>query len=145
MKIPRKYLGNTGNELVNNLASQATNKGIPVNVSDVVNLNVKMNGSITNPVLKTDLKESAGDMSKELKQQATAFVQQKVDSTKQTVKDSLNVVKNQVVKDAKSELTKQLTGEKDTANKGTSLQDTKEKAQETLKKTLGGFLKKKKQ
>ena len=144
MKLPRKYLGSAGNSLINNLASQANNKGIAVNMTEVINLNVKMGGSISNPVIRTDLKEAAGDVSKELKQQAAGFVQQKVDSTKQTVKDSINVVKKQVVNDVKTELAKQLVGSKDSSNKETSLENTKQKATETLKNTFGGLLKKKK-
>ena len=144
MKLPRKYLGNTGNALVNNLASSAANKGVAINVSDFINLNVKMGGSITNPSIKTDLKETAGDITKELKQQATDFVQQKVDSTKQTLKDSLAVVKNQVLNDAKTEITKQIFGSKDSTGKNTSLDSSKKKATQTLKNTFGNLLKKKK-
>jgi hypothetical protein len=143
MKIPRKYLGSSGNALVNNLAAQANNKGIPVTLSDIIDLNIKMGGSVTNPTIKTDLKQVAGDATKELKQQATAFVQQKIDSTKQTVKDSLNVVKKQVVADVKTELAKQLLGTKDSTGKGASLDSTKKKATETLKKTFNGLFKKK--
>ncbi|MGN6164264.1 MAG: hypothetical protein ACTHOF_06975 [Flavisolibacter sp.] len=144
MKVPRKYLGTSGNALVNNLAVQANSKGIPVSLSDVIDLNVKMSGTISNPVLKTDLKQAAGDVTQELKQQATAFVQAKADSAKQTVKDSLTAVKKQVVEDVKGELIKQLTGNKDSSGKGASLQDTKEKATETLKNTFGNLFKKKK-
>ncbi len=143
MKLPRKYLGTAGNALVNNLAAQAGSKGIPVSVGEMVDLNVKMGGSISNPVIKTDLKQAAGDVTQELKQQATAFVQQKADSAKQTIKDSLTVVKKQVMEDVKTELVNQLVGGKDSSGKGASLQETKEKAASTLKNTLGGFLKKK--
>jgi hypothetical protein len=143
MKLPRKYLGNTGNTLVNNLAAQANSKGIPVTLSEMIDLNVKMNGSITNPVIKTDLKQTAVDVSKEMKQQATAFVQQKAEETKQTLKDTATAIKNQLVTDVKKELVKQFTGTKDSTDKS-STQDTKQKTVETLKNTLGGFLKKKK-
>jgi hypothetical protein len=143
MKVPRKYLGTNGNTLVNNLAAQANGKGIPVTLSDMVDLNVKMGGSITNPTIKTDLKQTAGDVSKELKQQATAFVQQKTEETKQTLKDTATVIKNLIVTDVKKEIVKQLTGTKDSTD-NSSLKDTKQKTVETLKNTLGGFLKKKK-
>jgi hypothetical protein len=143
MKVPRKYLGTSGNALVNNLAAQANRKGIPVSLSDMIDLNVKMSGSITNPVIKTDLKQAAGDVTKELKQQATAFVQQKTEETKQTLKDTAAAIKNQVVSDVKTELVSQLTGIKDSSNK-ISLQDTKQKTVETLRSTFGGLLKKKK-
>jgi AsmA-like C-terminal region len=143
MKVPRKYLGTSGNALVDNLAAQANRKGIPVSLSDMIDLNVKMSGSITNPVIKTDLKQAAGDVTKELKQQATAFVQQKTEETKQTLKDTAAAIKNQVVSDVKTELVSQLTGIKDSSNK-ISLQDTKQKTVETLRSTFGGLLKKKK-
>ena len=144
MKLPRKYLGSAGNSLLNNLASQANRKGITVNMSEVINLNVKMGGTITNPAIKTDLTEAAGDVAKELKQQAAGFVQQKVDSAKQTVRDSLNIVKKQVLNDVKAELAKQIAGNKDSANKEGSLQNTRQKATETLKSAFGNLLKKKK-
>jgi hypothetical protein len=142
MKLPRKYLGTNGNALVNTLVMQANNKGIPLVLSDMIDLNVKMGGSISNPVIKTDLKQTAGDVTKELKQQATAFVQQKAEETKQTLKDTAAAIKNQVVSEVKNELMKQLTGTKDSSN--TSFKDTKEKTVETLKNTFGGLLKKKK-
>jgi hypothetical protein len=144
MKVPRKYLGSSGNALVNNLAATANSKGIPVTLSDVVDLNLKMGGTISNPVLKTDLKQTAGDVTSQMKQQATAFVQQKTEETKQTIKDSVAVVKKQVMEDVKGELAKQLLGNKDSADKTASLQETKTKASETIKNTLGGLFKKKK-
>jgi hypothetical protein len=144
MKLPRKYLGNSGNALINNLSAAAASKGMPVTVSDMINLKVKMSGSITNPVIKTDLKDAATDITKELKQQATDFVQQKIDSTKQTLKDSLTVVKKQVLNDAKAEISKQIFGTKDSTSKNNSLDSSKKKATETLKNTFGNLLKKKK-
>ncbi|MCU7551100.1 hypothetical protein OCK74_18415 [Chitinophagaceae bacterium LB-8] len=144
MKVPRKYLGTGGNALVNNLASQASNRGIPVNLGEVVDLKVSMGGSITNPVIKTDLKAVAGDAAQELKQQAVSFAQQKIDSTKQTFKDSMNSVKKQVANDLKNELNKQLFGPKDSADKGNGLDSTKQKAAETIKNTLKNVFKKKK-
>jgi hypothetical protein len=144
MKVPRKYLGAQGNALVNGLAAKATSKGVPVTLGDVVDLNVKMLGSISNPTIKTDLKQVAGDATKELKQQATAFVQQKVDSTKSTIKDSLNVVKKQVVSDLKDEAVKQLFTKKDSSTTGTGLDGTKKKVEETVGNTINGLFKKKK-
>jgi hypothetical protein len=145
MKVPRKYLGTQGNNLVNGLASQATSKGIPVKLGDVVNLSIKMGGSITNPSIKTDLKEAAGDLAQDLKQQATDFAQQKIDSTKKTVKDSLNVVKKQVVGDLKNQVSDKLFGPKDSTQKSTTnIDSTKKKAEETIKGTLKGLFKKKK-
>ncbi|HEY1115379.1 MAG TPA: AsmA-like C-terminal region-containing protein [Chitinophagaceae bacterium] len=144
LKVPRKYLGAQGNALVNSLAAQAAGKGIPVTLGDVVDLNVKMMGSIANPTIKTDLKQAAGDATKELKQQAAAFVQQKADSAKNVVKDSIRAVKNQVVNDLRDEAVKQLFTRKDSTTSGSGLNDTKKKVEETVGNTINGLFKKKK-
>ncbi len=144
MKLPRKYLGAQGNALVNNLVTQASNKGVPVTIGDIVNLNINMGGSFMNPTIKTDLKEMTGDATDELKQQAVDFAKTKVDSTKHAVKDSVNVIKQQVTASLKEEAKKQLFGNKDSGSTKPSIDETKKKAESTIKNTLGGFLKKKK-
>lgn len=146
LALPRSLMGNQGNMLVNNLVKQANNKGIPVSVGDSVYLNVLMGGNIAKPSLKTDLKEMAGDAVNNLKNQATALVQGKIDSAKSAVKDSLAQVKNQVVSSAKEELKKQLLGGKDTTGTGSGkpLQDAGKAAEKTLNNTLKGLLNKKK-
>ncbi len=144
MKLPRKYLGAQGNALVNNLVTQASNKGVPVTIGDIVNLNINMGGSFMNPTIKTDLKEMTGDATNELKQQAVDFAKTKVDSTKHAVKDSVNVIKQQVTASLKEEAKKQLFGNKDSGSTKPSIDETKKKAESTIKNTLGGFLKKKK-
>lgn len=144
MKVPRKYLGTQGNNLVNGLVTQATSKGIPVKLGDVIDLNVRMGGSLTNPSIKTDLKQVAGDAVQELKQQAVDFAQQKIDSTKRTIKDSVTAVKNQVVNDVKEDLKNRIFGNKDSAQKTTNIDSTKKKAEQTVKNTLNNLFNKKK-
>lgn len=143
LKVPRKYIGTQGNNLINGLVSQANNKGIPVKLGETVNLNVKMGGSLTNPTIKTDLKEVAGDAVADLKQQAADFAQAKLDSAKAKAKDSLNAVKNQVVNDLKNEVRNQLFGNKDSVKK-TGTDSTKKKAEQTLKNTFNDLFNKKK-
>ena len=107
-----------------------------------------MDGSIINPTIKTDLKEGAVDIGKELKQQAVDFAQQKIDNTKKTVKDSFNVVKKQAINDAKEELKNQFLVNKDTANNknlGANLLDSsKKKTEETIRNTFNKLLNRKK-
>lgn len=143
MKVPRKYLGTQGNNLVNGLVTQANNKGVPVKIGEMVDLNIHMGGLMSNPTIKTDLKEVAGDAVQELKQQAQDFAQQKIDSSKQTIKDSANAVKNQVVNDLKDDLKNRILGNKDSVQGG-GTDSTKKKAEQTIKNTFNNLLKKKK-
>jgi hypothetical protein len=144
LHIPRSYLGTAGNNLVNQLASAASQKGIQVNLSEYVDLNVRMTGSINNPSIKTDLKQAAGDMGNELKQQAVGFIQQKADSAKKVVTDSLTKVKDRIVDDAKKDILGRITGTKDSSGKSPSLDSTKKQAGEKVKGALNDLFKKKK-
>ncbi len=144
MKVPRKYLGNEGNNLVNDLVTQATSKGIPVKLGDMIDLSVKMGGSITNPSIKIDLKKVAGDATNELKEQAKDFAQQKIDSAKARAKDTLNVVKDKVKTEAKEKLLEQVFG-KDTTKTNNPADSSKNKNLPAIKDKLKNiFIKPKK-
>jgi len=142
MKVPRRYFGEEGNDLLNSLTSKAKNKGVPVKLGDMVDLNIKMGGTLTNPTIKTELKQVAGDAVKEMQKQAVVFAKAKADTVKRTVKDTLSSVKTQVLSDVKSDIKNRLLGTKDSSN--TNIDSTKNKAGQTLKNTLNGFLNKKK-
>ena len=141
LKLPRSMMGEKGNRFVDNLVTQVNNKGVPVKVAEVVNLHVLLSGTITNPVFKTDLKQSATSLAADLKQQATDFAKQKIDSTKtavtMAVKDTIASVKKQAADIAKEELRRKLTGEKDSTSAASK--DTKTKLEETGKGLIEGF------
>lgn len=139
MKLPRALMGEKGNAFVNNLVGQFDNKGLPIKLGDFVNLKVNMGGTITNPVLKTDLKKAAGTLADDLKKQATDFAKAKIDSTKarvaSAVKDSIASVKKQALQSAGDELKKQLLGKNDTTHTGGAT-DGKKKVEESAKGLL---------
>jgi hypothetical protein len=143
LKLPRSMMGEQGNQLVNNLVAQANSKGVPMKVSDIVDLNVKMGGSFMNPTFKTDLKQAANSVADDFKQQAADFAKKKVDSTKaavtSAVKDTLNSAKKQVVAYAQDELKNQLLGKKDTSTQGNNSQDTKKKLEDAGKGLIDNF------
>lgn len=150
LKVPRALLGEKANQLVNNLASQASSKGVPVKLGDVVNLKVNMGGTITNPSIKTNLKDAGSSLAQDMKDQANQFVEAKkkaadsaVAAAKSAAKDTLQSVKKQVVQGATDELKKQLFGKKDSATAEGS-GDGKKKVEESAKGLLNNLLKKKK-
>ncbi len=101
-----------------------------------------MGGTLTNPSIKTDLKEATGNIAEQLKTQTEDFVKAKVDSAKQKTKDSLVAIKNQVTEAAKEEIAKQIFGKKDST--GSPLDSSKKKTEETIKNTINDLFKKKK-
>src|SRR5687768_2304701 len=152
MKVPREKLGSKANALVNNLATQASNKGIPIKVSDVISFKVNMGGSITNPTVKTDLSGAGNSLADEMKNQAQELLAAKkaaADSAKavaiNAAKDTLKSVKNQAVQEAKNQLAKQIFGQKDTTatKDSTPAKSSRQKAEESVKGLFNGLKKKK--
>ena len=145
MKIPRALMGKKGNEYVDKLALQASNNGVPVKMNDVVNLKVKMGGTMTNPVITTDLRQSTQALAEDLKKQATDFVQTRVDSSKKAAMDTAIVIRDKIIADSKDALLSQLTGAKDsTGKKGLSLNDNKKRIEKASNDLLKSAFKKKK-
>ena len=152
MKVPRAMMGAEANNLVNNLAQQAVSKGIPVKVSDYINLKINMVGTLTNPQVKTGLNSAGTDLTAEVKQQAAVFAKQATDSVKTIVnaktneaKDSAVAIKNQGIKDLQTDLGKAISGQKDTTGGSTKvLENTQKNAEQTLKNTFGNMFNKKK-
>ena len=144
LKLPRALMGDKGNTLVNNLITQVNNKGIPLKLSETVNLHVKLGGSIKNPLFNIDLKEAATNAAEQLKQQATTFAQAKIDSTKKAFKDTAISVRKQLEKDVQAELQKQIFGSKDSLQgKNGSLDSSKKRLEAAGRGLLNDLLKKK--
>ncbi|MFP5040116.1 AsmA-like C-terminal region-containing protein [Parasediminibacterium sp. JCM 36343] len=146
LKLPRSLMGTQGNNLINNLASQAASKGVPVKLADIVNLQVKLGGFMNNPTVKTDLKQAASSLALDLKQQVTDFAQAKIDSTKKAVtsavKDTIAAVKQQLVEQAKTQLANQLLNKKDSTGQPVDPKKTIEEAGKGLLKGFNPFKKK---
>jgi hypothetical protein len=140
LKVPRAKLGTGANNFVNNLAAQGIARGIPIKLGDMVNLKVNMGGTISNPQLKTALRESAASLADDLKQQAASFVQAKIDSSKKVLRDTVKAVKNQLIENAKGELLKKLAGGSDSSGtKPAGGENIKKKVENTGKSLLNGL------
>jgi hypothetical protein len=139
-KVPRSLLGTKGNDAVNGLVSQATARGIPVKLNDVVNLNIKMLGTITQPDIKLDLKQTAGSVADEIKDQAREFVQAKIDSTKRIVNDTLQSLKAVVISEAANKLRQQLFEKKDSVAVGDTSKNKPSDPTDRLKESGRGLI-----
>ncbi len=142
MAVPRSLMGSQGNNLINNLVSQASSKGVPINVGDVVNLAVTIGGTITKPTIKTDLKEVAGNVVNDVKKQLENEAKARVDSAKHAAKDTLNSIKKDVVNEAKNQVNNILTGKTDSNKNGQK--DVGKQAEEKAKGLINNLFNKKK-
>lgn len=139
MKLPRKVMGAKGNQLINDLNKKVSNTGLPFKLGETVNLDIKMSGTISNPLIGINLKGMVDDVVKDMEQQAKDFVQNKIDSTKQKVKDSLEEVKKLLEEKLKDKIKDQLFGKDSTV-----ADSTKKKPVTILKNTIKDILHRKK-
>ena len=96
LKVARQELGKKGTLFVKNVVTQAADKGIPVNLGDAVNMNVKMSGSINAPDVKEDMDSVVDNASADLKKEVNAFVNAKLDSAKRQLRNPSSASKKKL-------------------------------------------------
>ena len=145
LKLPRTLMGTQGNQLVNNLLTAVNAKGIPLKISDMVDLKIAMGGTLRNPSLKVDLKQSGEKLADQMKQQVKDFAQAKIDSAKKAASDTLRSVKKQLQNAALEELRKKMLNKKDTVavKDSTPVKNSGDKTKESVKGLYDNLLKKK--
>jgi hypothetical protein len=97
LKVPRNQLGSKGTVFVKNVVTQAADKGIPVQLRDAVNMNVKMGGTINNPDVKPDMDAVVDNAATDLKKEVNDFVNAKLDSAKQQLRSPSSSAKKQLI------------------------------------------------
>ncbi len=93
LKVPRNQLGNKGKVFVKNVVVQAADKGIPVKLRDAVSMDVKMSGTINSPDVKTDMDSEVNTAATDLKKEVNDFVNAKLDSAKDQLRNPSPVKK----------------------------------------------------
>lgn len=146
MKVPRQLMGEKGNTVVNGLIAKAADKGLPLTVSDKLDLLLKLGGSVTRPVIKTGLKQSAASLAQNMKEQSEQLIQAKVAAEKQRVtsaiKDSVTSARKRLLEGAKTGLMKTLSGNSDTTSASGSSKKSIEETGKGLLKSINPFKKK---
>ena len=146
LRLPRALMGTQGNQFVNNLVTAANSKGVPVKIGEMVNLKLAMGGTIKNPTIKVDLKQSGETLADQMKAQVQDFVQAKIDSAKNAAKDTLTSIKKQLAEAARQELLKKMGKGKDTtliSEDSMPIKNSGDKTKESVKGLLDNLLKRK--
>ncbi|MAY82758.1 MAG: hypothetical protein CMP59_01355 [Flavobacteriales bacterium] len=127
-EIPRKEFGGAANSALDGLLSQASSKGVDVNVADNISIAVKVEGTVTEPKIKTDFSSSAKNAKEAIKDQAKEMLEEKKKELERQAKEEAERKKKELEEQAKKELEK-------------AKQEAKKKAEEEAKKRLKGLFK----
>ena len=90
MEIPRKEMGGIANSVLEGLASSSGNKGLNVKLADIIKFDVMIGGTFKNPVIRTGLKDSAGNVANQLKDKATEEINKKKEEAINKAKEEAN-------------------------------------------------------
>lgn len=140
LKLPRSLMGSQGNQIVNNLVNAVNAKGIPLKVGETINLKLAMTGTIKNPQLQVDMKQTGESLADQMKDHVKDFVQAKIDSAKNALKDTVSVIKKLMEERAKEELRKKLFGIKDTVTVSSDSTAPAKKPEDLVKDPIKGLL-----
>lgn len=136
-EIPREEFGGAANKAVDGLLAQASNKGIDVEVADVINVDVRLVGPASDPEVKTDFKKTASSATDALKDKAKEEFNKKKEELEQKAKEEVEKKKAEVEQKAKEELEKKKKEAQEKIDQ--EKEEAKKKAEEEAKKKLKGL------
>jgi hypothetical protein len=90
MEIPRKEMGGSANSLLEGLAGTANSKGIGLKIADIMKFDVMIGGTYKNPIIKTGLKDAAGNIATDIKNKATEELNKKKEELTNKAKAEAN-------------------------------------------------------
>ena len=86
LNVPRKEFGSAANNVLDNLVSQANSKGANFSLGEIVSLDVLIGGTLTEPTIKTGLKDAGKNLMEDMKEQVKQEVEKKVEEVKEDAK-----------------------------------------------------------
>jgi hypothetical protein len=86
MNVPRSKFGSAANNVLDNLVNQANAQGANVSLGETVGIDVLIGGTISDPTIKTGLKQAGVNLMEEVKEQVKQEVAEKVEEIKEDVK-----------------------------------------------------------
>ena len=95
MQVPKEKLGNKANEIAAGILGKINSKGASLNLPAIIPVNFAIGGTVTKPIIKSDLGDQAKNMVTDLKNKV-------VDTVKQTV----NLGIDKIMDEAKSQAQK---------------------------------------
>ncbi len=104
--IPRSEFGGAANAALTSLTSAAASKGLNIQPGEMVNIDAKVVGTVSDPKVQLNLKESGKNALKDVKEQLKTAATEKVQAVKEDVKAKAKEQADKLIKDAEAEAQK---------------------------------------
>ncbi len=133
MNIPTNLLPSQATSVISGLISQANAKGAKMSMGESIKVNALIGGTVSNPTVKTDLKNAASTAVNDLKDKAKAEFDKQKKDLEDKAKAEFDKQKKEAEDRAKKEAEARVKAEVDKAKKN---------AEKKAKDALNGFFKK---
>ncbi len=104
LTIPRTEFGSGADQIINNLATTAAERGLIIHAGDNVNVDARISGTFANPRISLDMRESArvtmDQIREQIRQQATEEVERRVEQVEDRVKQEVSERAQQILREA---------------------------------------------
>ncbi len=94
--IPREEFGGAANQVLDNLAGRAADRGLNITPSETVNVAVAFTGTVSDPQISLSLAESAEDTRQQVMDAIEDAVRDVVDETRDRVEDAVEDTREQI-------------------------------------------------
>jgi hypothetical protein len=106
MEVPTKDMPSGAKQYVSGLLSKANMLGVNAQMPEKVKLNALFGGTVTNPTVKTDVKEIAANAVNNVKEQVKEKIEEKKEEVKQEIKKNVEEEKKKILADAQKQADK---------------------------------------
>ncbi len=103
LAIPRSEFGSAANDVYQGLLNQASAKGINIQQSNDVNVQLKITGTFSDPVIGLDVKESMTKAKNEVKEAVQEKIKAEVQKVKDDVNEKVSAEADKILKDAEKQ------------------------------------------
>lgn len=106
LDIPRAAFGGQANDMLNGLVSQANKNGANFSLGETVKMNVLIGGTVTNPTIKTGLKDAGQNFVDDLKKKAEEELQKAKEEAERRAREEAEKLKKEAEQKAREEADK---------------------------------------
>ncbi|MCD4664729.1 MAG: hypothetical protein K8R68_05605 [Bacteroidales bacterium] len=96
LNIPRKEFGSAANNILNNLVNEANKQGADFSLGETVSLDILIGGTLSDPQIKTGLKESGKNIVEDIKEK----VEEEIEKKKEEISKEARAQAQKIIDDA---------------------------------------------
>ena len=104
LTVPRSAFGSGADQLIDNLASRAAERGLNIQPGDNVNIDARITGTFTDPSISLDMRESArtavDQVREQIREQATEEIERRVEQAEERAREEVSERAAQIIREA---------------------------------------------